>query len=899
MILATYVVKNGDTLWSIAEAKLGSGTKWTILADANNIPRNNPTIYPGQVIRLDFSSATPSVSKPKPRITVDYFGLQSGTDNTLFASWTWNKSQTDHYATQWYYDTGDGIWFVGNESDVKVNQCTYNIPNNAKAIRFKVKPVSTSKTVNGSRYSEWTADWSTEKYFYPSSDAPPKACGTPNVEVDGFKLTATLDNLDINELNATHVQFQIVKDNMSTFNSSSNIMIIKGHVSYSCTLTAGHTYTVRCRTWKNNKYSDWSDYSSEVGTIPLRPNAITTLKAISNTEIYIEWALVNNAKTYEIQYTNKIEYFDASGQTTSVTGIESNYYRLTGLESGKQYLFRVRAVNDAGNSDWSEIRAITIGKAPSAPTTWSSTTTCVTGEDLYLYWIHNSEDGSSQTRALVELDINGAIEAHIINSEDEKDDEKTTYYAIDTSKYSEGTKIQWRVQTAGATKVYGDWSVQRTVDIYSPATLEIHLTDINSQEFDVLTSFPFYVYGIAGPSTQIPVSYNLTVISNESYETVDNIGNVKMVNSGEEIYSKNFDISESLLVELSAGNIDLENNVSYTVKCTVTMNSGLTAEASANFSVFWTDEMYEPNAEINIDKETVSASIRPYCRYYPIVYYKVTNSSGLYVKTSETIDEIQGTYVTKEVPDETDGGIKIEFLTTTTGEEVLSGTTASGGGIYFCIVTDTNGSLSEEVELSVYRREYDGTFTEIATGIDNSKNTYVTDPHPSLDYARYRIVAKSKVTGAVSYYDVPGVIVGEKAVIIQWNEEWSDFDTTNEDALTEPPWSGSMLKLPYNIDVSDSYNKDYSLIEYIGRNHPVSYYGTQLGEKASWSVEIPKEDKDTIYALRRLSRWMGDVYVREPSGTGYWANLQVSFSQTHCEVTVPVSLDITRVEGGV
>ena len=42
---------------------------------------------------------------------------------------------------------------------------------------------------------------------------------------------------------------------------------------------------------------------------------------------------------------------------------------------------------------------------------------------------------------------------------------------------------------------------------------------------------------------------------------------------------------------------------------------------------------------------------------------------------------------------------------------------------------------------------------------------------------------------------------------------------------------------------------------------------------------------------------MGDVYVRQPSGSGYWASIKVSFSQTHCEVTIPVTLDITRVEG--
>ena len=113
-----------------------------------------------------------------------------------------------------------------------------------------------------------------------------------------------------------------------------------------------------------------------------------------------------------------------------------------------------------------------------------------------------------------------------------------------------------------------------------------------------------------------------------------------------------------------------------------------------------------------------------------------------------------------------------------------------------------------------------------------------------------------------------------------------------------PQWSGSMVRIPYNVDVSETYNPDVSLVEYIGRKNPVSYYGTQRGEGGSWSATIPKSDKETIHALRRLKSWMGDVYVREPSGIGYWAKVKVSMSQRHGNVTIPVSFDVTRVEGG-
>lgn len=213
--------------------------------------------------------------------------------------------------------------------------------------------------------------------------------------------------------------------------------------------------------------------------------------------------------------------------------------------------------------------------------------------------------------------------------------------------------------------------------------------------------------------------------------------------------------------------------------------------------------------------------------------------------------------------------------------------------------TYEDGDLVENVTLSVYRREYDGTYKEIATGIPNNY-TAVTDPHPALDYARYRFTAKDTRTGALSVWDMPGFPIKSSDVILQWAEEWSTFDGGEATTIEGPSWSGSLLKLSYNIKVSDKRKRDVTLVSYAGRERKVSYYGTQVDETSQWSMDIPADDVDTIYALRRLSLWSGDVYVREPSGMGFWANVNVSFNQSYNgAVTVPVTLDITRVEGGV
>lgn len=887
-------VEKGDTLSQIAVDYAGGYSKYKQLAAINNIP-NPDLIYVGQKIYLtkDGTSGSGGSSTNSNKPTIKQFGLVSNADNLLFATWSWSKSNTESYKVLWTYDTGNGVWFEGSNTTITVDkdapemsrQNTFTVPSNARKVRFKVKPISKKKTVNNKETSYWEADWSDVKTYTDATpiETPP----APTVTIEKYKLTATLDNLDID---ATGIEFEIVKDNAPKSYNTGKAKIVTGHVSYSCSVDAGSEYKVRARAYKGTDYSDWSGYSSNEGTMPAAPSGITSIRASSKTSVYLEWAAVKTAKTYDIEYTTKKSYFDGSNQTTTQSGIEGTHYDMTGLETGHEYFFRVRAGNDDGYSAWCEPKSVKIGDDPAAPTTWSSTTTATTGEQLNLYWVHNASDGSTQTHAELELNISGAKYTYTLNdkaannsiisytplSEEDREAGKTNSVLVKTSGYTEGTKILWRVRTAGVTLVYGEWSVQRTVDIYAPPTLTLTAPS-------AVQAFPITIKALAGPNTQAPISYHVSITSNEVYESVDNVGNPYTVNAGDEVYSRHFDISTALELTLSAGDIDLENNVSYTLKCTVAMNSGLTADASKTFGVTWTDGLYTPNAEISVDIDTYTASIRPYCEKYSYVNRVLEYSNGRYVMTGETISSVYG----EVVP-----GAATSF-----GQPVYRGVTVDGDEVYYYVSEAVE--YAKDVSLSVYRREFDGTFTEIATGLKNEMfATTVIDPHPSLDYARYRIVAISEDTGAVSFYDPPGYPVGGIGIVIQWDEKWSSFETNEASALEQPPWSGSLLKLPYNVDISDSVKRDVALIEYIGRSSPVAYHGTQVGDTSTWNTVIDREDKETLYALRRLAKWMGNVYVREPSGSGYWASINVSYSLKHRDVTIPVTFDVTRVEGG-
>ena len=772
--------------------------------------------------------------------------------------WDWNKTThkyTDHYEVQWlYYTPSNGTWAPTDVSTTNSNFATYPIPATASLAKASVRAIQKKKykgsdkkqhTVTGK--AKWTCAWATSKYVDAGVQAEiPAAPDIQNIEIVNGYLHMSFSNY---KYEGAIIYFEVIQEdrqgNRRLYDNTTTAIVSFGRVSVdTLRVDPGFKYYARCKAEYNGHFSnDWGNYTDVVTTAPSKPeNVSAEAREVDPDErkfrILISWSPVDNVfdvqnDKYQVSYTQKVEYFDTSTDDVKTIDVPNDDKPRTSIditvpEQGAWY-FRVRGCNLGGEGPWSDIVSASVGLKPEPPTTWTYTSNVKKGEDVIFNWTHNSADGSKQSAAKLWVFANGEPLAEY--NPKELGEEKS--FRFNTADIADSTTLTWKVATKGAHKDYSDESVQREVKVHEPPTVSVSVVNsmdqAGNEELAEVTKYPVDVTISTGPSTQSLVSADFSIIADASYVSVDETGEPIYINEGDVIYSRRIDNPDGNIISftLTPGDVNLIGGMDYVARAVSYMNSALTGVGSSNFHVrFDGDSEFEPRASVDINFNTLTAKIYPFC-----------------------LDRF--------------GGL------------------IQGDGTF-----------------AVYRLNYDGTYTEIASGIKIGSGEIVYDPHPTLDYARYRVVATSNSTGRSFVSDIAPEEVNADCIVLNWMEDKGVLKNSlnNED---DNAILGDFLMLPYDVDVSDSNNMDVSLIEYIGREHPVSYYGTQKGYSANWKCNLRKDDIESIYALRRLARYAGDVYVREPNGSGYWAQVKVQYSINHKSVTIPVSLNITRVEGGM
>jgi len=206
-------------------------------------------------------------------------------------------------------------------------------------------------------------------------------------------------------------------------------------------LAANTTYKYRVKAYNNTVGSYvYSDYSNEVNatTKDTKPAAPSNLSASAQSSTNIKLTWKDNSSN---ESGFKIERKISGGSYSQLKTVSANTtsYTDTGLSGGAKYYYKVRAYNDAGDSDYSNEVNVTTNATTTNDTTLTAPTKLLasvqSSTSIKLTWTDNS---SNETGFKIERKLSGGSYSQL-----NKVSANTTSY---TDKgLSSGTKYYYRV----------------------------------------------------------------------------------------------------------------------------------------------------------------------------------------------------------------------------------------------------------------------------------------------------------------------------------------------------------------------------------------------------------------------------------------------------------------------
>ena len=125
---------------------------------------------------------------------------------------------------------------------------------------------------------------------------------------------------------------------------------------------------------------------------------------------------------------------------------------------------------------------------------------------------------------------------------------------------------------------------------------------------------------------------------------------------------------------------------------------------------------------------------------------------------------------------------------------------------------------------------------------------------------------------------------------------WDEYAYDLEHSTLRVDFGGEHVELPYNLSISDGWEKGFELREHLDGTR-AGYWNEGATRKASLSTDVVKvESAEQRRLLAALAQHAGPCFVRTPDGCAYPADVEVeSYGVTYESQAVPVSLSATEV----
>ena len=162
--------------------------------------------------------------------------------------------------------------------------------------------------------------------------------------------------------------------------------------------------------------------------------------------------------------------------------------------------------------------------------------------------------------------------------------------------------------------------------------------------------------------------------------------------------------------------------------------------------------------------------------------------------------------------------------------------------------------------------------------------TYV-DPYPAFgDFCGHRLVT---ITANGDYATADGL-------------GWYDADYVDGDILEDNNLvidvDGDQIVLPYNLTLSNTWNKDFKRTSYLGGAVQGDWNPAVTRDLSAGTVIVRGDDLDKQLMIRDLAGYAGVAHVRTPDGSSLTADVQISESQSYDTKAITYSMTIKAID---
>ena len=426
---------------------------------------------------------------------------------------------------------------------------TFNVTRgtSAKTLACKASILGGGTGMYAGKYDEASVNVTIPAISYDAPNAPSSCSATRNSDTSA---TVTWTN---GATDTTHPRTATLIERQTDAGSWAQVASVGDSVtSYADNgISANHRYRYRVRAQNTAGYSSYAT-SGYIYTTPAAPTAVNLTKTAATTISVDATVSAPYATGYDVQRSTD------SGSTWSANIATNASLPVTDTITGT-VRYRVRSNrSNSLYSAWKTSAGITTIVPPLAPTiTQSPKNPTSYGNSSTIKWTPNHPDGSTQSAAQIKVtDPNGTA----------------TTYSVTTAKtytFTPNATGAWtaQVRTKGLDASYGAWSQTVSWGVYDPPSVVITTP---ASDGTVITTMPISVaWTVTDP----------TGVSSQKLAIADVGGTV--------LYTAT-PATADRTASITASNVVLATDSTYSIKLTVNGGSGLSSTAVRTFDVSWT-----------------------------------------------------------------------------------------------------------------------------------------------------------------------------------------------------------------------------------------------------------------------------------------------------------------------